>query len=38
VISNDKALSKARLALVKAVKIVLANGLNLLGVSAPDRM
>ena len=38
VISNDKALSKARLALVKSVKIVLANGLNLLGVSAPDRM
>jgi len=38
VISGDKALSKARLALVKAVKIVLANGLNLLGVSAPERM
>ena len=38
VISNDKALSKARLALVQAVKIVLANGLNLLGISAPDRM
>ena len=38
VISNDKALSKARLALVKAVKIVLANGLNLLSVSAPERM
>jgi arginyl-tRNA synthetase len=38
VISNDKALSKARLAWVQAVKIVLANGLNLLGISAPDRM
>ncbi|MCK4641821.1 MAG: arginine--tRNA ligase [Candidatus Marinimicrobia bacterium] len=38
VISNDKALSKARLTLVKAVQIVLANGLNLLGVSAPERM
>lgn len=38
VISNDKALSKVRLTLVKAVKIVLANGLNLLNISAPERM
>ena len=38
VISADNELSKARLALVKAVKIVMANGLNLLGISAPERM
>jgi len=38
VISPDNELSKARLALVKAVKIVMANGLNLLGISAPERM
>jgi arginyl-tRNA synthetase len=38
VISSDIELSKARLALVKAVKIVMANGLNLLGISAPERM
>ncbi|RUM87591.1 MAG: arginine--tRNA ligase [Thermodesulfatator sp.] len=37
-ISEDRALSQARLALAKAVKQVLANGLNLLGVSAPERM
>jgi len=38
VISDDLALSEARLALVKAVQIVLANGLALLGISAPERM
>jgi len=38
VISADNELSKARLALVKAVKIVMANGLNLLGITAPERM
>ena len=38
VISDDKELTKARLALVYAVKTVLANGLNLLGVTAPERM
>jgi len=38
VITKNRELSKARLALVRAVKIVLANGLNLLGVSAPERM
>jgi len=38
VLSDDAALSKARLALVNAVKIVMANGLQLIGVTAPDRM
>ncbi|WP_210534584.1 arginine--tRNA ligase [Thermosulfurimonas marina] len=37
-LSEDRALSRARLALARAVKQVLANGLNLLGVSAPERM
>ena len=38
VISDDKELTKARLALVYAVKTVLANGLVLLGVTAPEKM
>ncbi len=38
VITEDKALSRARLALVLAVKKVIRNGLCLLGVSAPERM
>jgi arginyl-tRNA synthetase len=38
VLSEDKDLTNARLALIKSVKIVLANGLHLIGVSAPDRM
>lgn len=38
VISDDKELTKSRLALVYAVKTVLANALTLLGVSAPERM
>jgi arginyl-tRNA synthetase len=38
VISRDRRLSNARLALVRAVRIVLANGLNLLGIHAPERM
>jgi arginyl-tRNA synthetase len=36
--SGDDALTLARLALLRAVARVLANGLNLLGVSAPDSM
>ncbi|MEX0951054.1 MAG: DALR anticodon-binding domain-containing protein, partial [Gammaproteobacteria bacterium] len=35
---DDPALRNARLALAKAVKQVLVNGLQLLGVSAPERM
>ncbi|MFQ5514750.1 MAG: arginine--tRNA ligase [Myxococcota bacterium] len=38
VISDDVELSRARLALVRAVRIVLGNGLRLLGLQAPERM
>lgn len=38
VITDDKAMMKARLALVIATKNVLNNALNLLGVSAPEKM
>lgn len=38
VLSSDDALTQARLFLIRAVKIVLADGLKLLGVSAPERM
>ncbi len=38
VITEDAALSAARLSLVLAVKKVIRNGLRLLGVSAPERM
>lgn len=38
VVSEDIELSKARLQLIDAVKIVLANGLSILGISAPEKM
>jgi len=38
ILSPDHALSRARLALVAACRIVFANALGLLGVSAPERM
>ena len=38
VISENRELSRARLAMVAAVRQVVANGLGLLGVSAPERM
>jgi arginyl-tRNA synthetase len=38
VLTEDTRLKKARLYLVEAVRQVVANGLNILGVSAPDRM
>jgi len=38
IITKNKDMSKARLALASAVKIVLKNGLGLLGVSAPEAM
>ncbi|MFQ5882116.1 MAG: arginine--tRNA ligase [Candidatus Methylomirabilales bacterium] len=38
IIGADPTLSRARLALVSAVRTVLANGLGLLGVTAPERM
>ena len=38
VLSDDAELCRARLALVRAVKIAIHNGLGLLGVTAPERM
>ncbi len=38
VITDDIELSRARLAIVKATRIILANGFNILGISAPERM
>jgi arginyl-tRNA synthetase len=38
VIGDDPDLTLARLSLVRAIQIVLGNGLSLLGVSAPERM
>ncbi len=38
VVSEDEALTKARLKLVEAAKIVLAKTLNLMGMTAPDKM
>ncbi len=38
VVTDNPELSKARLALVSAVKSVLANGLKILGISAPEKM
>ena len=38
VISEDKELTKARIALLLATKIVLRNTLNLMGISAPEKM
>ncbi len=38
VITEDAGLSKARLALCEAIRIVLKDGLQILGISAPERM
>jgi len=38
IINPDQSLSRARLALAAAIRTVLANGLGLLGVAAPERM
>ena len=38
VISEDMEASRARLALVRGIGVVLRNGLDLMGVSAPDQM
>ncbi len=38
VITNDTDLTYARLQLIKAVKVILANGFNILGISSPERM
>jgi arginyl-tRNA synthetase len=38
VISDNKRLTKSRLTLIKAAKIVLKNTLDLMGISAPEKM
>ena len=38
VLTNDVEKSKSRMALIKAVKIVLQNGLTILGITTPERM
>jgi arginyl-tRNA synthetase len=38
VLTHDRALSQARLFLIGAVRIVIGNGLELLGISAPEKM
>ena len=38
VLTEEIDLTRARLVLVRAVQITIANGLNLLGVAAPERM
>ena len=38
IITDNAALTSARLSLCRGVKIVLEEGLNMLGVSAPERM
>ena len=38
VISNDSEKTKSRLALISATKVVLKNGLSILGISAPEKM
>lgn len=38
VVGDDRSLSRARLALTRAARIVLANGLGLMDIEAPARM
>lgn len=38
VLTDDIKLSAARIALIQSVKIVLSNGLNMIGITAPERM
>ena len=38
IITENVELSKARLVLIKATKIVIKNGLNILGISSPESM
>ena len=38
IITESTALTKARLCLIDGIRIVLANGLGLLGISAPEQM
>ena len=36
--TDDKELAKARLVLIEAIQIVLRNGLDIIGISHPERM
>jgi arginyl-tRNA synthetase len=38
VLTDDERLTSGRLYLIRAIQIVIRNGLTLLGVSAPDQM
>ena len=38
VLTEDKKLSEARLLLIKSIQIILRNGLNILGISHPEKM
>ncbi len=38
VITEDRVLSNARLALITSVKIIMSSGLKILGLTAPERM
>ena len=38
IVTGDNALTRARLCLADGIRIVLANGLSLLGISAPEKM
>jgi len=38
VITEDRALSNARLGLITSVKVIMGNGLKILGITAPERM
>lgn len=38
VLTDDESLSKARLTLINALQVVLKNGLDMIGISAPERM
>jgi arginyl-tRNA synthetase len=38
VVSDDASLSAARLFLVSAIRMIIRNGLGLMGVSAPEKM
>ena len=38
VISDDKELTKARIILISACKIVLKNALDIMGINSPERM
>ena len=38
VITDDADLTAARIELIKAVKVILSNGFNILGISSPERM